>query len=268
MVLIKMTLRKFQSQFAVTALATGLFLAHFCGDLVPFAQADAILPGFGTAGATDNISIDPLSSVTVPVALEANRSYDCSVDSVFSTSTPSIQVKNSDGSDTDVTANHIQFRGNVAPIIGTGTGDNLMRSSVTPVTTGVYKLLLTNDLFATNSIKLRCMETTLYGGFNTNANPFNFLELSNVTGVTITGTVRAYNYSGTLVLTTDFSIPANRRFDVNLHDSTGPSVYGTVVVTHDGPLGAVQGNVSQYSGPASALSLRATVPLTVRDQRF
>lgn len=243
----------------------GLIAVLLCSTQV--CMAEAVIPGFGTSGATDNTTIDPSSFVSVAIALDAGRSYECSADSSFSTSEPSLTLFAPGGGLADPTANKIVARGNTAPIIGVSNLALGTRLSFTPATAGLHRLTIINDLGAPNPVKIRCMETTIYGGFNTNANPFNFLELTNVTGDTIAGRVRAFHYDGTQVLDTSFSILANRRFDINLHDSTGPNLYGSVVVTHDGPLGALQGNVSQYSGSASDLTLRASVALSIRDQR-
>ncbi len=244
-----------------------LVFAIAAGIAAPVA-ADTIIPGYGTAGSTDLITLDPSSSASVPIALEAGRSYECSADSTFDTSDPTLVLFGVGGGLADPTANRIVQRGNTAPILGTSAAALSNRISFTPVASGLHYISIINDRFVPNSVKLRCMETTLYGGFNTNANRYNFLELNNITGDTITGQVRAFNYNGTQVLSTTFSVNANRRFDVNLHDSTGANLYGSLIVTHDGPLGALQGNVSQYSGTASELILRASVPLSIRDQRF
>lgn len=112
------------------------------------------------------------------------------------------------------------------------------------------------------------METSLYGGYNTNASPYNFLELSNTTNATVSGRVRGYNYDGTATVDATFSIEANRRYDIDVHSAAGPNKYGLLVVTHDGPYGALQGAVSQYISSNSQLILQATVPLKPREQTF
>ena len=139
--------------------------------------AEAVIPGFGTSGTSDNTTIDASSFVSVAIALDANRSYECSADSSFSTSEPSLTLFAPGGGLADPTANQIVARGNTAPIIGISNLALGTRLSFTPATSGLHRLSIINDLFVPNPVKIRCMETTLYGGFNTNANPYNFLEL-------------------------------------------------------------------------------------------
>jgi hypothetical protein len=118
------------------------------------------------------------------------------------------------------------------------------------------------------NLDTQCNETSLFGGYNTNANPFNFLEISNTTNSTITGKIYATNFDGTVVVNgTAFSVAAGRRTDVDLHTPAGANKYGLLKIIHDGPLGALQANVSFYSGTPADLTLRGTVPVIPRDKR-
>ncbi len=116
--------------------------------------------------------------------------------------------------------------------------------------------------------RIECMETTLYGGYNTNANPYNFLEITNLTNSTITVQVFATDVNGNPISGlsgTQFAIGKNKRWDVDLHTPAGANKYGLIWVAHDGPYGAIQATVSQYS---LALEQRASVPLKPRDQNL
>jgi len=118
------------------------------------------------------------------------------------------------------------------------------------------------------NVEMQCNDTSLFGGYNTNANPFNFLEISNLTNESISGKIYATNFDGTVVLNgTDFTVDAGRRTDVDLHTAAGANKYGLLKIIHDGPLGALQGNVSFYSGTPAALTLRGSVPVKARDKR-
>ncbi len=133
--------------------------------------------------------------------------------------------------------------------------------------TGVARFTIVDISVGSQAVTTVCEETTLYGDFNTNANPYNFLEITNTTNSTITGKIYATSSSGTAVIDgSAFSIPANRRVDTSIHDAAGVNVYGSIKIVHDGPLGALRANVSYYSGPVSALELKATVPATTRDR--
>ena len=229
---------------------------------------DTYTPGFGLGGSDDHLSLSGGETRSVNISIEKTRSYECLVQPEFTSSAPSIVLYDPTNNPADITTNAIAQRGDVAPILRTSNALRSVRLSFSPATSGVYSLRITNDLFVVNAIKVRCSETTLYGGFNTNANPFNFLELTNLTSASISGRIIAYNFDGSEALNTGFTLQSNRRFDTDIHSAAGANKYGAIVVTHDGPLGAIEGNVSQYRGPVSGLSLSASVPLSIREQTF
>lgn len=105
---------------------------------------------------------------------------------------------------------------------------------------------------ATNNnanITVRCEETTLFGGFNTSITDFNFLEIRNTSNSTINGSVTVTDAISdtTIINGQTFSVAAGDRVDINLHEPAGPGKFGPVVVTHDGPYGSLQAQVSQYN---------------------
>lgn len=231
-----------------------------------------VVPGLGHTTNEGRAVIGAGSTSTQSVFLDANRSYECTILSESETDTLNLNLRASDGSPLDGTANAFELIGDVTPVVSSGTSgaankDN--RFTVTPAARGEYLLDTTNTSFTTSlQSKTNCMETTLYGGYNTNANPYNFLELTNITSFPITGRVRGFNFDGTATVNSTFNIPANTRFDINIHQAAGENKYGALIVTHNAPFGGLKGAVSQYSGPTSALELRATVPLKPRDQTF
>ena len=99
------------------------------------------------------------------------------------------------------------------------------------------------------NIAVRVVETTLFGGFNTSITDFNFLEIRNISNVTITGKVDAFDSVTDQEVLSDvsFTVQAGKRVDIDIHSRTGPGKFGPVVLTHDGPYGTIQAQVSQYN---------------------
>jgi len=110
-----------------------------------------------------------------------------------------------------------------------------------------------------------CEDTTLYGAFNTNANPFNFLELENVTTGPVEVTVTLINFDDSFESPTGqftASLGATSRTDISIHDIIGPLRFGSLILSHNGPSGSVRGRVSQYrAGSDGGLDLSVSVPL-------
>lgn len=142
------------------------------------------------------------------------------------------------------------------------------RICTTTNTTEIYGIKFTNVTSAGNGntilVNTHCVETSLYGGYNTNAARYNFLEVLNTTNSTINFKVTATNFDGTVVINNaSYSVPAGRRFDVDIHTPAGLSKYGLIKITHDGPFGALQAGVSFYK---TDFTQTAHVPLKARDQ--
>ncbi len=247
--------------------------------LISVPEAHSVNSVIAGGGSTDEIIVVPHTlggngTLDVVVFLEANKSYACTA--IGSTSTDDIRfstsVSNNSGTISN-SLNRVALRGDVCPRpngnISFGNTEVDNRIVITPVVADYYGFHLQNDsTTADKKVVVECMETSLYGGYNTNASPFNFLELLNTTNGTIAGTVRGFNYNGTQTVNTGFSIGPNLRYDIDIHTAAGPNKYGMLIVTHDGPYGALQGFVSQYISSSGQLQLQATVPLKPRDQTF
>ena len=215
----------------------------------------SITPNLTTTGDTQSASTGNVK----PVQIDAGQSYCC--DFVTTTSGATIaSVSTTIDATTD--------------FVGTDRSDATPSHShgkricfLSTLSESVFFTLGTLTPSPTN-VEAQCNETSLFGGYNTNANPFNFLELSNLTNVTITGKIYATNFDGTVVVNgTAFSVAAGRRTDVDLHTAAGANKYGLLKIIHDGPLGGIQANVSFYSGTPADLTLRATIPAKPRDHR-
>lgn len=213
--------------------------------------------------------------------LESGHSYECAL---YGNNT------SSDGTDprarfdigniTDGSSNTVivSERGNASPIVNgfsDGSVRNLSRVTVSPTSTGLYTFPFLVDVNAMGawtsgtgsfSMWINCNDTTLFGGFNTFASNFNFLELTNISNTTITGKIKAVDFNGNVVIADQpFSIGAGLRRDFDLHTTIGPQKYGTVIVTHDASAGSLLGYVSQYTGTAASFELRVSLPLYSRN---
>ncbi len=115
-------------------------------------------------------------------------------------------------------------------------------------------------------VNFGCEDTTLFGAFNTNANPFNFLEIENVTTGDVEITVTLINFDDSFQAPTgqfNTLLAPSSRSDFSVHDLVGPLRFGSVVISHNGPSGAIRGRVSQYRiSAAGALDLSTSVALS------
>ena len=225
----------------------------------------AITPGSPPATANGLIHISSGGGQAIVSYFEANRSYAC--DALPSTSTSNIAFASQIGI-LGGAALTVTFRGDTTPAItisGEDSNQANNRIAFTPDASGKYELPITTTVSQGEDVRIDCAETSLYGGYNTNINNFNFLELTNITNQTISGAWTAVNWNGSFFIGT-FVIPAGNRQDISLHDVVGAGKYGSLIVTHDGPVGALVGNVSQYKGSATEFSLSATLPLHERVQ--
>lgn len=204
---------------------------------------------------------------TFLIDLGADRSYACEgfasdIDSNFDWSTAVVGTTGSEEAVTATTA------GNIVPIVAGetgGTADN--RIVLTPSTTDRFRITVASAKGSGEVVKIRCLATTLFGGFNTNTNDYNFLELTNRGNQAFAGTITAIDYNGTVAINkAPFTVPAQRRVDIDIHTATGANRYGTIIVTSNAPLGTLIGAVSQYEAPGNSnnennFSLTTTIPL-------
>ncbi len=178
------------------------------------------------------------------------------------------------------TTNAVTLSSVSTSILGVATYTGVERSSATPshshgkrvcfIAPASELVVMTVGTLSTSPTPLdaQCNETSLFGGYNTNANPFNFLEISNLTNESITGKIFATNFDGTVVINgNSFTVPAGLRIDVDVHTAAGANKFGILKIIHDGPLGGIQANTSFYSGTPAALTLRGTVPAQPRNHR-
>lgn len=202
------------------------------------------------------------------IDLEAGKSYSC--EAIPANPATAFDFDTTVAGTTGGTPPSITAResGTLSPQVTGESGDSAdNRLSFLVTTADRYQLTVATAAGGGEDVRPRCLETTLYGGYNTNVNDFNFLELSNITNASITGTITATNFDGTVVINGQaFTVPAGRRVDVDIHSAAGADKFGIIKVIHDGPFGSLQGNVSQYSGSVSNFSLSASIPLRPVEQ--
>ena len=191
----------------------------------------------------------PVTVVTgdrLRLAAKGDASYECTIYGPADAST----VRFTSVSDAIDSAVSYKNCGLISP--GVNASGNVFERSRTRVCFsvaspgGTYSLGLSVDT-ASESARFHCRETTLYGGYNTNVADFNFLELTNTSDGDLTVTVTAKTSEGATVFADRlFTIPAGRRTDINIHEATGAAVYGPLIIKHNGPFGALRGDLSEY----------------------
>lgn len=205
--------------------------------------------------------------------LSANRSYACTFilanDGIIDMETEITAPE-----ETTIEANEC---GRIEPKItasGTDTSIKDNRLCFTAEANGIHYLNVASGSGAgtSNNVtyslgSVECLETTLYGGYNTNLNEYNFLELENTTGSTIKAQVTVRLNDGSIAVDKAlFTVKAGSRSDIDIHTATGAEQFGSVIVTHDGPFGALKGRVSLYGTTSSGnIQLNGQIPLTSKE---
>ncbi len=252
--------KSFRRIFGVTALLAAVTTPAYADDFILSIGHDA------ASGTGSTVLVETGDRFLID--LSASRSYSCEAiptDSLTAFDW-SDQVTGTSGTPETITARQA---GAIVPQIGGETGGNAdNRLTFTPTTTDRFILTVANAKVGGELVRVRCLATTLFGGYNTNVNDFNFLELTNIGNQTLNGTITATNFDGTVVINAQpFSVLPQRRVDVDLHTPVGVDKFGVVRVTHDGPLGTLKGNVSQYKGTVADFTLTDAAPLLPFDQR-
>lgn len=196
----------------------------------------------------------------VEIGIEDNRSYCCQISAENHDSVPIyfLEPTVSSGTIQDVIA-----RGDTAPWVrdnsvsnsnetryclrfsemNTGQGLDNGRAR------GLFKVQV--DFGTPSNVIVKCDETALFGGFNTSVTDFNFIEITNTLADTdttepVTVNIRARGtIAGAELLDQNRTLTSGQRIDVNLHDVVGTD-FGPVVITHNGPKGAIRAVNVQY----------------------
>ena len=215
------------------------------------------------------------------VQLQAGRSYECALYSNnTSTTGSSPDVRFDIGNITDGTSNTllISERGAASPPVnndGASAIRDAGRVTIIPPVDAIYRLPYLTTFDGTGTwpsgtgdftLWAECNETTLYGGFNTFVNNFNFLELTNTSNVTVDGSIRTVDFAGNVLMNdVPFSVLPGRRTDFDIHSQVGPQKYGTVIVKHNAPRGSLLAYMSQYKGSAADFNLVVSLPFVTQE---
>ena len=216
------------------------------------------------------VSVAFYNGMTIQAYLEANKSYACTLQESIPDEADGVAFSAS----AQIGSNQLQGRliGDVTPVNTAGTPNNIRASrlSLTPTESGMHFLSISSAIVYSSFIAyngiVSCVETSIYGGFNTNVSEYNFLELTNTTNSAISVKIRALSSEGTVVIdNSTATIEPGVRKDIDLHSLVGAGKYGSVVVMHDGPFGAIKGVVSQYKVQPDGSYLPAqSTPLSTR----
>lgn len=121
------------------------------------------------------------------------------------------------------------------------------------------------------NLRIKCDNTTLYGGFNTVAGEFNFLEITNIAGGASEVRVVATDSTDLDKTLYDVRIPlTSARTDVDLHSHVGAGKFGALKLLHNGPAGSVQAAVSEYKIISTSplnFQLIGRIPLEARSSK-
>ncbi len=145
-----------------------------------------------------------------------------------------------------------QERGESEPLWDTieeHLNSNQTRLCMIAPTDGSYAYHIRLQSGPTTNLKIHCAETTIFGGYNTVVNTINYLELNNIMRDSpVRGRLTATNTltGATVVENYLFTVAAGGRTDIPLHDVIGTGMFGSLVISIDGPAGSVQANLSQY----------------------
>ncbi len=117
---------------------------------------------------------------------------------------------------------------------------------------------------------IECLETTLFGGYNTNVASFVFLELENRTSGNVTASITIRQNDGTVVADGVLvNVAPNSRTDFDVHSVAGANQFGSIIVSNTAPFGGLSGRVSSYSSSASGgLSLVGQTSMSGREQQL
>lgn len=245
---------KYASLFSSALVCTVISLT--IGASVAFAQI--------TVGTRDTESVSITAGSGFIVSLKEKNSYCCTLFPQGPNTNAGLSDTIEELGNSNNTARGT-LRGDMEPAVSVDTESSSTDQSqmnnrlcVIPGSSGNYKFPIASANSG-ETVKVACDNTTLNGGFNTNATPFNFLECTNVTDATISGKIYAVDFSGqTLIDGTDINISPGLRQDYDIHSSVGANRYGRLFVVHDGTKGALKCVLSRYS---EDFTLRSSLPL-------
>ena len=216
----------------------------------------------GSSGQTSETTNDYSSSDVIVIPGGADRSFHCRAVTV--TGAQTLDFDSSFSSSPGMTAPDVVFRGGMD-----GGTNNEQTFSFIAVATGTHSINVDSHTGSSVPAQISCFETSLYGGFNTvnAANPVNFLEITNLTTESIKWQAVFYSTAGVELHRTDATIGSLSRTDFGLQDVGAlQNTFGSIVLAHDGPVGAIKANISRYTFDGANLDITAVTSLSERVQ--
>jgi hypothetical protein len=240
---------------AVACLATSPTLSFASG-------SPALTPG--VVGADETSFTPPASDPPgfIEASFEVGKSYSCNAPGRLASDGVNFQTQIENVADASKVTGVLN--GKTTPEIAGAndtTGGRLSFSVPLTATGGLYKVMFNSIDESGDSVRITCLETTLYGGYNTNASPLNFLEVNNTANAAIVAVVRARDTAGNIVFEGGATIAANGRADFDIHSQVGENVFGSIAITHNGPYGSLTAYLAEYD---SELKLQGRTELKVR----
>lgn len=141
--------------------------------------------------------------------------------------------------------------GDVEPFVFASSNFIGDADAVRPTVSGTYYVRADNVLGAGTTLHVMVVETTLFCPWyfiNTTSGYESYVEIKNNTSGFVNVAVRGYNGAGTLVGTTNVSLPAEGGTLVFVGSTFGiTSGSGTLTIAHDGSPGAITANTTTLS---------------------
>ena len=210
--------------------------------------ADTILITPGRSEADSVFDID--GGDRIRVYLYQNKSYACSITQKDIDSNDKFITFDLEAGDPDSEQITVSGIGNYDPVIAAPSGVSSLKSRISLIATktGFYTFSpVISD--PTDIATIRCVETTLYGGYNRFAADIPIVELTNLSSENISPRIRVTDLEGEEVFTNEGSeveIAPFGRQDIPIGGLT-ENTYGVITVTYLGPFGAIKGIVAEYN---------------------
>jgi hypothetical protein len=227
-------------------------------------------------GTRDTAFLD-INNDIANVALTANRSYSCIIlnreyDGTIPKSFPVFNTLVTAPNNTTFSANAVgAMKPGIAIPGNLIASQNNLRISFIPELTGNHKFTFTDAQtggIATPGTTLRCNDTSLYGGFNRFFANIVVVELTNETSQTVKPFITIVDTFGNVLVDNVFpaqlasnnGVAAEGRADIIFSDLP-EGVFGQIIVTYVGSLGALSAYVAEYDFDGQVLTLKRERPM-------
>lgn len=226
---------------------------------------------------TRDIAFVDIDNDNAKVALNANRSYSCLIlnreyDSTIPKSFPVFNTTVTAPNNTTFSANAVgAMKPGVAIPGNLIASQSKLRLSFIPQLTGNHRFTFSDAQAGGTAIPgttLRCNDTTLYGGFNRFFANVVVVELTNETSQTVKPFITIVDTFGNVLVDNVFpgqlastdGVTAEGRVDIIFSDLP-EAVYGQIIVTYIGSLGALSAYIAEYDFDGQVLTLKRERPM-------